>query len=74
MRAAVEAEYAHLSYNQRKTKLAELQAFLARIAAADILVTTAMPEWAHSGVAAGAGGGAQGEKVARWRVGPVTIL
>jgi 5-methylcytosine-specific restriction protein B len=40
LRSAVESDYAHLSYNQRKTKLAELHAFLNRMALGDAVVTT----------------------------------
>jgi 5-methylcytosine-specific restriction protein B len=40
LRAAVETDYAHLSYNQRTAKLAELNAFLNRMSAGDALVTT----------------------------------
>lgn len=40
LRAAVEADYAHLSYNQRKAKLAELQAFVLRMSPGDLVVTT----------------------------------
>jgi 5-methylcytosine-specific restriction enzyme B len=40
LRTAVEADYAHLSYNQRKTKLAELHMFLNRMAPGHAVVTT----------------------------------
>jgi 5-methylcytosine-specific restriction protein B len=40
LREAVEADYAHLSYNQRTAKLAELNAFLNRMSVGDVVVTT----------------------------------
>lgn len=40
LRVAVEADYAHLTYNQRKGKLAELHAFLNRMAVGDAVATT----------------------------------
>ncbi len=41
LRVAVDQDYAHLSYNQRSAKLAELHAFLNRMSVGDLLVTTA---------------------------------
>lgn len=40
LRSAVEADYAHLSYNQRKAKLAELNAFLNRMSIGNVVTTT----------------------------------
>lgn len=40
LRAAVEIDYAHLSYAQRQAKLAELNAFLNRMGPGDAVVTT----------------------------------
>ncbi|MBK7622392.1 MAG: AAA family ATPase [Kineosporiaceae bacterium] len=40
LRSAVEADYAHLTYNQRTAKLAELHAFLNRMSIGDAVVTT----------------------------------
>ncbi|GAB7190245.1 AAA family ATPase [Kineococcus sp. NUM-3379] len=41
LRAVVDRDYAHLSYNQRKAKLAELHAFLTRMEPGDAVLTTA---------------------------------
>lgn len=41
LRAAVDRDYAHLSYNQRKAKVSELHAFLARMQTDDVVLTTA---------------------------------
>ncbi len=40
LRTIVESDYAHLTYNQRKAKLAELHAFLNRMADGDAVATT----------------------------------
>ena len=41
LRAVVDEDYAHLTYNQRQSKTAELHAFLNRMSVGDAVVTTA---------------------------------